>query len=70
MLDNFLFGAATSAYQIEGAWNEDGKGLSIWDEISHGNTRYSIKNNHTGDLACDHYHQWDNDIEIMKFLVA
>ena len=68
MLDDFLFGAASSAYQIEGAWNEDGKGPSIWDEISHGKSRFKVKNKHTGDIACDHYHQWANDIEIMKFL--
>src|SRR5689334_12483742 len=47
----FLFGAATASYQIEGAWNEDGKGPSIWDEFSH--TPGHIKNNDTGDVACD-----------------
>lgn len=69
MLDkDFLFGAATSAYQIEGAWNEDGKALSIWDAISHGDTNYRVENTHTGDIASDHYHQWKTDVELMKEL--
>ena len=69
MLDDFKFGVATSAYQIEGAWNQDGKVPSIWDEISHNNDkRFKVNNDHTGDIACDHYHQWDTDIELMKAL--
>lgn len=69
MLDDFLFGAASSAYQIEGAWNEDGKAPSIWDEISHGNDpRYRVLNQHTGDVACDHYHQYGDDVELMRLL--
>lgn len=69
MLENdFLFGAATSAYQIEGAWNEDGKAPSIWDEISHGNTDFKVYENHTGDVAANHYHQWQHDVRLMKFL--
>lgn len=61
---DFLWGTATSAYQIEGAWNEDGKGLSIWDTFTHhpGN----IWQNQNGDIACDHYHRWREDIELMK----
>jgi len=66
MLNNFLFGAATSAYQIEGAWNEDGKCPSIWDDISHGKTHFDVVDGHTGDVACDHYHKWKHDVEIMK----
>jgi len=67
MLDNFLFGAATSAYQIEGAWNEDGKISSIWDDISHGkDSRFKITDSSTGDIACNHYHEWKNDVDIMK----
>jgi beta-glucosidase len=60
----FEWGTATSAYQIEGAWNEDGKGESIWDNFSHkpGN----IQNGDTGDIACDHYHRYKEDIQIMK----
>jgi beta-glucosidase len=62
--DGFKWGAATSSYQIEGAWNEDGKGESIWDVITH--TTGMIKNNDTGDIACDHYHRYKEDIQIMK----
>ena len=66
---DFLFGAATSAYQIEGAWAEDGKAVSIWDEISHKNDRrFDVQNNHTGDIASDHYHQWKEDVGLMKHL--
>ena len=64
--ENFLWGAATASYQIEGAWNEDGKGESIWDRFSH--TPGKVKNGDTGDVACDHYHRWREDIEIMKEL--
>lgn len=63
---NFLWGAATAAYQIEGAWNEDGKGESIWDRFSH--TEGTIANADTGDTACDHYHRFDEDIELMREL--
>ena len=62
--DKFLWGAATAAYQIEGAWNEDGKAESIWDRFSH--IPGMIKNGDTGDVACDHYHRWRDDIMIMK----
>lgn len=63
---DFLWGVATSAYQIEGAALEDGKGLSIWDTFSHipGN----CYNNLTGDVACDHYHLYQEDIKQMKKL--
>jgi len=64
--DDFVWGAATSAYQIEGAWNEDGKGESIWDRFSHSAGR--IANGDTGDVACDHYHRFAEDIEIMRRL--
>jgi len=60
----FVWGAATAAYQIEGAWNADGKGESIWDRFSH--TPGKIDNGDTGDVACDHYHQWQDDIQLMK----
>ncbi len=63
---NFTWGAATAAYQIEGAWNEDGKGESIWDRFSH--TPGKITNADTGDVACDHYHRYLEDIALMRQL--
>jgi len=63
---NFLWGAATASYQIEGAWNEDGKGESIWDRYSH--TPGKVENGDTGDVACDHYHRWPEDIALMRQL--
>jgi len=63
---DFKFGTATASYQIEGAWNRDGKGESIWDTFSH--TSGKIKNNQTGDRACDHYNLYAKDVEIMKSL--
>jgi len=62
--DGFVWGAATASYQIEGAWNEDGKGESIWDRFSH--TPGKIENADTGDVACDHYHRWADDIKLMQ----
>jgi beta-glucosidase len=64
--DGFLWGTATSSYQIEGARDADGKGESIWDRFSH--APGNIKNNDTGDVANDHYHRWPEDVEIMKDL--
>ncbi|XP_059161912.1 uncharacterized protein LOC131944999 [Physella acuta] len=63
--ENFAWGMATSAYQIEGAWDADGKGESIWDRQSHLGL---IKNNDTGDVACDSYNKMDEDIQIIKDL--
>jgi beta-glucosidase len=63
---NFLWGAATASYQIEGAWNEDGKGESIWDRFSH--TPGKVRDGDTGDVACDHYHRWRDDLGLMKRL--
>ncbi len=64
--EGFLWGAATAAYQIEGAWQEDGKGESTWDRFAH--TAGKILNADTGDTACDHYHLFQKDIQIMKEL--
>jgi len=61
---DFLWGAGTSAYQIEGAWDEDGKTESIWDHFAH--AKGNISNGETGDIACDHYHRWSDDIALMK----
>jgi beta-glucosidase len=63
---NFLWGAATAAYQNEGAWNEDGKGESIWDRFSH--TPGKITNHDSGDVACDHFHRYPEDIALMRQL--
>ena len=60
----FVWGAATAAYQIEGAWDEDGKGESIWDRFSH--TPGMVYQGDTGDIACDHYHRWRGDLDLMK----
>src|SRR5690349_11192632 len=62
----FLWGTASASYQIEGAWNEDGKSESIWDRFSH--TPKRIKNGDTGDVACDYYHRYQDDIALMKRL--
>src|SRR5262245_21578252 len=65
---NFYWGVATSAYQIEGAANEDGKGQSIWDTYAH--TPGNIKNNDTGDVANDHYHRYKEDVALMQSIGA
>jgi beta-glucosidase len=64
----FCWGVGTSSYQIEGAWNEDGKGLSIWDTYAH--TPGKIRNNGTGDLANDHYHRYKEDVALMRDIGA
>src|SRR5215469_7360682 len=64
--DGFLWGAATAAYQIEGAPDEDGKGPSIWDTFSH--TPGKTYHGDTGDVACDSYHRYADDIALLKRL--
>ena len=64
--EQFIWGAATASYQIEGGWNEDGKGPSIWDEFSH--TPGKVRNNDTGDVACDHIHRYKEDVQLMQQL--
>jgi beta-glucosidase len=63
---DFAWGAATAAYQIEGATREDGRGESIWDRFSH--TPGNVANGDTGDQACDHYHRWPEDLDLMAEL--
>jgi beta-glucosidase len=62
----FLWGTATSSYQIEGAWDADGKGESIWDRFSH--TPGKVKQDETGDTACDHYRRYADDVALMQSL--
>jgi beta-glucosidase len=62
--DGFRWGVATSSYQIEGAWDEDGKDVSIWDTYAH--TPGNIKNDENGDVANDHYHRYTEDVALMK----
>ncbi|MEY4323598.1 MAG: hypothetical protein RL410_1379 [Actinomycetota bacterium] len=61
-----MWGAATAAYQIEGAANIDGRGPSIWDVFSH--TPGKTFNGDTGDVACDHYHRWQEDLDLMSWM--
>ncbi|MFE2181021.1 GH1 family beta-glucosidase [Streptomyces sp. NPDC059455] len=63
---DFLWGTATSAYQVEGAVAEDGRSPSIWDTFSH--TPGKVAGDDHGDVACDHYHRWRQDIGLMKRL--
>jgi beta-glucosidase len=60
----YCWGVATASYQIEGAWNEESKGPSIWDTYAH--TPGKIKNGDTGDVAIDHYHRYKEDVQVMK----
>ncbi|OQB25707.1 MAG: Beta-glucosidase A [Firmicutes bacterium ADurb.Bin182] len=62
--ENFVWGAASSAYQIEGGWNADGKGRSIWDDFTH--IEGNILNNENGDVACDAFHRYEKDIGLIK----
>ncbi|MGW5548249.1 glycoside hydrolase family 1 protein, partial [Streptomyces sp. NPDC003998] len=64
--DGFLFGAATAGYQIEGAHDEDGRGPSIWDTFSREPGR--VAQGATGDVACDHYHRYREDVGLLREL--
>lgn len=64
--DGFLWGAATSSYQIEGAIDADGRGPSIWDTFSH--TPGKVLNGESGDVAIDHYHRTAEDVKLMADL--
>jgi beta-glucosidase len=64
--EGFLWGTATASYQIEGAVNEDGRGTSIWDTFSH--TPGKVYRGDTGDIACDHYHRLEEDLDLMADL--
>src|SRR5262245_25698329 len=63
---DFLWGAATASYQIEGAAQEDGRLPSVWDTFSH--TPGNVDKGDTGDIACDHYHRYPQDVGIMAEL--
>lgn len=62
----FLWGAATSAYQVEGAVEEDGRGRSIWDVFAH--SPGATVHGDTGDIACEHYHRWEEDLDLVRGL--
>jgi beta-glucosidase len=62
----FRFGAATAAYQVEGAVSEDGRGDSIWDRFCA--LPGAVVDGETGDVACDHYHRWESDLDLMASL--
>src|SRR6478735_8894592 len=64
--DDFTWGVAHASYQVEGAWDADGKGPSIWDTFTHGGGR--IRNGATGDTACDFYHRYPEDTDLVKTL--
>ena len=63
---NFVWGVATSAYQIEGGANAGGRGPSIWDTFAH--TPGKTRNGDHGDIACDHFHRWPQDLELIRSL--
>ena len=62
--EKFTWGAAASAYQTEGAWNSDGKGLSVWDMFTRDGSH--IWEGHSGRDACDHYHRYPEDVALLK----
>lgn len=65
---DFQWGVATAAFQIEGATREDGRGVSIWDTFCREPGR--VRGGHTADVACDHYHRWSEDLDLIEGLGA
>ena len=65
---NFIWGSATSSYQIEGAWNEDGKGPFIWDVFCL--IPGKVHEGDTGAIACDHYHRIPEDVALLPWSVG
>ena len=66
---DFMWGAASAAYQLEGGYKDDGKGLNIWDVYTNclsAEYKRFVKYNETGNVACDHYHRYKEDIALMK----
>lgn len=63
--DDFAFGAATAAFQIEGAWNVDGKGPSIWDKMTHDHPE-KVADRSNADIGPDSYHRYEDDIRALK----
>ena len=61
---DFVWGAAAASYQVEGGAFEDGKGLSTWDVMCH--KPGAIRDGNTGEVACDHYHRYKEDVALMK----
>ncbi len=62
--NGFIWGAASSAYQIEGGTKESNRGISIWDTFSY--TPGKVKNGENGDIAADSYHRWRDDVELLQ----
>lgn len=65
--DDFMFGVSSAAYQIEGGWNADGKGPSIWDQFTHDHPEAVIDRSN-GDVAADSYHFYEDDVKLIKSL--
>lgn len=65
--ENFIIGTSSSAYQIEGAWNESGKSPSIWDDFVHFHP-HAVDDNTTGDVGPDSYHNYQEDIRALKLV--
>ena len=63
---DFLWGAASAAHQVEGAYNEDGKGLGIWDALTQ--EPGHVAHGENGNVSCDHYHRMKEDVALMKEL--